>query len=257
MSASDVYFQFPLCLLAIGKEEEPWRDRIDAVLGHSIIEFGLSNNALSHDDVDRFARGLSISRPDEEVMAELRRRLKFTGGSMRGLVTEWMRCDRFLSDYKKTFPSSVGLVRIRADLCWDAKNDAGLTERQFRVLAAVYSVLGNKPFSQVTREQIIYRAAGCVSRKVFEGWASRSEPYTEKEIRTTIATLEAKHLFRTCVFRRRQKFFTNRLSEADLYAQVIQFKTSTGSAAAALKRQKDDEMTRQILAIRAAQRGTT
>jgi hypothetical protein len=250
VSRESAYFQFPICLLAFGRGTE-WSKRIDAIIDYSIIEFAIANEIVGKQESSgRPTVPVTIAKR-EEVIEKLRDRLGFSGGKLENLIENWSRCAEFISAYQKAFPRSLGLVRMRTDICWDSRNgtDGGLSEREFRILAAIYSAIGQKQFSQITRDAIINRAAGCVSRAVFSQWGGKAPAYSAKEVCRTVDDLEAAGWFRTCVFNRRQKFFTHSLTDAELRAMVIEFKTRSNPIRER-RRQLDDEMTKAVLAAR-------
>lgn len=245
MAKDDPYFQFPICLIAL--PVTPWEDRMATIISYSILEFGVANEILTRVSGQPYAGGREKT---EKAMEALRARLKFSGGSFDAMTERWAVAEKHLAGYRSAFPGSVGLVRLRNDLCFDAKDADGIDERQFRILAAIYSAIGNCAVKQVSVQQIIHRSAGCVSRAVFDSWAGKALPFTRKQVRASVDELEARGLFKTCVFNRRQKYFTHSLAEAELRAQVVALKSKARKSQLAERRQRDHEMTQAILAAR-------
>jgi len=82
------------------------------------------------------------------------------------------------------------LVRIRNALCFRARDGNGLSVREFRVLAAIYSSIGANPYRAVTESVIRMRTIGCKCAAVMNTENGTLPPLlSEKEARGTVTRL--------------------------------------------------------------------
>lgn len=246
MARDDAYFQFPLCLLSMPGD---WQAVMNSIIEHSIISYGFKVGIIESANL----RMTPLSE-GKAILGKLHEKLDFSGGEFETIVTNYELAGKHLVRFRSATPAneSKALVRLRTDICWDARN-GHLSRRLFCILAAVYSALGDLPMKKITRQEIQRRAAGIVSKVAFaDPEVPRGELYTDKMIRLALDELEERNFFVSSVFNRRQRYFSNRLKIEQLREEIVKSKCRTHASRIA-RQQQDAEMTRRILSSAAGQ----
>jgi hypothetical protein len=130
---------------------------------------------------------------------------------------------------------------MAAHYVWDVRNGTGMKFREFAVLAAVYSVIGNKRYPvRVTRDRIragalgyksknaLFDATGRVSeagRALLNRRYDHAEPLTTDQVRYTLDSLEARGCFARCHASKRQTYFSNRMGKEEMRKHLLEHKT--------------------------------
>lgn len=96
-----------------------------------------------------------------------------------------------------------------------------LTEREFRVLAAIYSAVGDKAYCWVAESVIALRAAGCRTAAVMASLGREASQLTRKQVRNVVSTLETKRFFARATVCNRQTYYSHRLTEEKLRAELV------------------------------------
>jgi hypothetical protein len=226
MSKDESYFQFPLALLAM---TGTWADVVGCITSYSIE---------SH-----------CERLDG---AKSKRRTKTTK-TLGVKVWNWLNtqqshrtAQRFLSavPYSGTGDATV---RIKTTLAFESRDGEGLDEREFKCLCAVYSALGRKEMRRITVDEVQRRAAGCVSKTLFDTWSDRGTVYSAKCIRTTLDELNARGFFARATYGRRLTYYTNRQDVEKLRSSIVEYHTKR-IVRLNPDRLKDDAMAAQVAA---------
>src|SRR5262249_23514584 len=148
-------------------------------------------------------------------------------------------------------------IRISTALLWEAHNNTGVTYREFSILCAINSVIGNRCFSprRITEPSIRVRAAGYKSWTVANRELARDESrnkqmLTADQVRYTLERLHERKFFaRARVGARTVKYMVG-ITDAELRALLLQTETYQ-SRFKAERAEKDREL---MIAIRSAKK---
>ena len=148
MAEHDKFFQFPLHLLAM--PDTP--DRAQAIMYYSIIEHGRKAAAEMTtpelmgelDAPDELPRGLKKNDRRHLEMAYGQKLMGITKGTASTAVEAHKECWKIVSEYTRKHGADA-VCRMRRDLLFKVR-DGQMTWRDFSTLAAVYSIIGGKPF---------------------------------------------------------------------------------------------------------------
>jgi len=203
------YFQFPLCALAFGQTEH---ERLNVIISYSVVQAG-----------SRLFQKLSLEQQCQ-FLSRKEKAGQFPIGFDREYITQcaalyaadvmhihynnfkavWEGYQQ-MEEYVLHFETRYGrdaLVRIKADWAFAARNSRGLTYREFSVLCAIYSAIGNKKLARITRERIRRGALGyrnaAIMRAELPNRADKAQLLTERRLRDTIARLHQNKFFARC-----------------------------------------------------------
>lgn len=201
MAASDPYFQFPLCLLALGYE---WSDLLNRIITFGLMHVGRS--AIKQD-------GESKWRADPEEMVEMAEdelsvpldydhekedhRAVVVGCHVCDVVTSYAEANieqasvtqLRVQKWDQRFGRGP-TVRIRSRSLFRIRDKKSMSEREFRVLCAVYSKIGNaRGPVRMKLDEVRIRASGFKSQKNYEEAGQPVELLTSKRIRKTLDDL--------------------------------------------------------------------
>jgi hypothetical protein len=142
MSAQDAFIQFPLCALAL-----PDEGLLERILSYGFIEAGVKGmRKMSNDERRERCRefGLPVSSRDSwDLAIRLGAKICDISPGTHSLQRHG-EVQRHIDAWSRYGPDP--LVRIRKDLCFRARDGNGLSVREFRVLAAIYSSIGANPY---------------------------------------------------------------------------------------------------------------
>jgi len=154
-----------------------------------------------------------------------------------GSFERFQECSASAAENYQLFPPNDWQIRVRADLLWKAVYSArgdenGYSEydksqvshRRFRVLCGIYGLLGDKPFSCLTRSRIVAAAHGYNSPKRFKKdhpalYSKLNSEAGLKSISEDCHYLQENGFF-AMLSLPRKNFFSNRLSPEELYAEL-------------------------------------
>ena len=247
MRTEEPFFQFPLCVLALP-------DMIDHVIAYGFIEAGrLAMSRIGVDDrkdcCKRF--GLRMTQANSwELAAHLGAE---TCGIRIGNLQQAIDRYHKVVAHRDAWTQRHGaepLVRIRTDLCFRARDGQGLSIREFRVLAAIYSSIGANPYRGVTESIIRVRAIGCKSSAVMNAEKASLPPLlSEKAARGTVTRLHQTGFFARVTPNRhgRRTFYSHRLTDSDLRDRLLASLTYSKKFADE-RRKKEHDLADQIRA---------
>lgn len=230
------YLQFPLCALSFGATADV---RLNAILDYSVVEAGSQLfQKLSLEKQREFQRGKMCCRrnPDGINPYDWRHTAAAYGAHIIGVTYRSfiaaIETHAQLHDYVDTFAKAHGrdaLVRIKKDWLFKARDGHGLTYREFSVLCAIYSAIGDKKLAIVTRERIRHCALGYRSAAIMQAELPRradgAQPLTERPLRDTVARLHRNKFFAHCIVARRLSYFSIRLDHDALRKTVLERRT--------------------------------
>lgn len=226
------YFQFPLCALAFGRTTG---ERLNMIIEYAVVEAGLKlYQKLPYEQQRGFLAGLTINRrnpgginPNDPIQCGALYGAHAMGVTYPNYNRDWQR-HRGLSDYIAAYERKHGKdARVRVKKAWlfNTRDHHGLAYREFIVLCAIYSAIGDKKFTGVTREVIRRRALGYRTAVIMQAELPRradtAQPLTERQLRDTIARLHRNKFFARCTYARRVTYYSIRLDDTALRSSVI------------------------------------
>jgi hypothetical protein len=186
MDSNHGYFQFPLCLLAFG---EDYKQRLQYIVSYCLYQQAKRTNP-------KFPRSARNGSLDEAA--------NFLGVSTRShssTITRWKGADSFVCRWERHYGRDAR-VRIATLLLWETHNKSGVSYREFSILCAINSIIGNGRFvpKRITEPSIRVRAAG------FKSWTiarlelpaddlRKARLLTVDQVRYTLEKLHQRHLF--------------------------------------------------------------
>jgi len=224
------YFQFPLCLLAYGKDEV----RLEHIISWCLVEAGRDFcGKMSRESQDEIMKQTpSHNIPEGMRRGELAHRhvvvgankLSVTAGDVGAILNQYVACSNFVkafTDKHGTQPS----VRIRSDFLWDVREKRGMSYREFSMLCGLYSVVGAKDFPvRITREQIRRRMLGYKSEAVLKAeLGNRTDgamPLSVRQIGCTRDELHKRGFFACTRPNKRQTYYSIRMNQEQLAARL-------------------------------------
>ena len=233
--SDDKFFQFPLCTLA---QTLPKFELMAQIIRYGITEAGRS--CLQQLDVGKrreecVNHGLKVSMSNSWNLAAL---LGADACSVeiadpKGVFTSHHELDRFHQAWV-TRNGPDPLVRIKTAIVFDVRDGEGtLSLREFRVLCAIYSVIGRATYRAITARMIRVRAIGCKSEGVEGDELGKGgvlpPTLTDKELRGTISKLHQTGWFARVTPARhgRVTYYSNRMTETALAERIIIKRTFT------------------------------
>jgi hypothetical protein len=180
------YFQFPLCLLAFRSE---YKDRLQHIVSYCLLE---------HEQ--RLIRA-SADVAGNTALFEAAKFLHVSITSPDATIDRWKAATRFIRQREGRYGRDAS-VRIATALLWEAHDNTGLTYREFSILCAINSVIGNRRSAprRITEPSIRVRAAGFKSWKVANYELARDQSrkaqlLTPHQVRYTLERLHERKLF--------------------------------------------------------------
>ncbi len=161
------YFQFPLCALSFGQTVNA---RLDAILDYSVVEAGsqLFRKLTAEQQREFLVGWRQLGKlPEGFNSNNWLDRATLYGAKIIGVTYNHlgsvMRRHHALHVHITEFEKHHGRdakVRIKRDWLFDTRDGHGITYREFSVLCAIYSAIGDKELAIVTRDRIRRCALG-------------------------------------------------------------------------------------------------
>jgi hypothetical protein len=234
--AENPYLQFPLCALSFGQTVEV---RLGSILAYSVVEAGFK--LFQKLTADQQLAFLATTEQAGETPAGFNSSLWSHRAALYGAdvikVTFGNFCSALqkhleLRDYIKKYEVRNGrdpFVRVKSDWLFDARQGRGMSYREFAVLCAVYSAIGDKELAIVTRDRIRRCALGYRTTAIMQYEIRRraddAEPLTERQLRDTIARLHRNRFFARCTVARRTTYYSIRLDDEAIRKKILERRT--------------------------------
>ena len=223
---SEKYIQAPLCLLAYPGS------LYDIINGMLYIGIHRTRLFLSKNPEHHYELPDNMNLPEDFDNNNREHQLLCTAAWMSGLILHTIVNDEkrirkyqeFIDDFESEFVSDA-LVRHKKALCIDVRDRGALNPREFAILSAIYSCLGQNDYRRITSDEIQRRATGCRSKEIFDTFEERPEPYSMKQVRKTVEDLFLKDFFGRFTYRNRETYYSHKLSEDELREKVFEMKT--------------------------------
>jgi len=189
------YFQFPLCLLSFGRDV---KERLNGITSFGCVQVGMKQwNEFSFAKQDLWrstppSTTFCISEIDLGKDEELQviagcEYLNIACYDINEVLADYAPVARFIVDFEGKYGTDAR-VRIRTDWVFEVLNNSGMSYREFAVLSAIYSIIGDseKPV-RILREDIRKRAHGFKSDRVFRAeMEGRPLFLTQRQVRSLI-----------------------------------------------------------------------
>jgi len=235
----DPFFQFPLCLLNVyGNEHE----KVNRIVDYSIMRYGeeITTGMLNADIREEVRRhevrerpaGFNLNITTHLVYALGMIRLNIRGGSMRDAL-ESIECAKHYIDIFTSKHGRDAEVRIKTTAAIDCLNGR-MTWRDFSTLAALYSIIGVKPYPvQVHRSMIQARQLGFKSPSIMRAVLEQQKdlrPLTVNQIRYTLDSLECAGWFARVQASPRKVFYSHRMTRDEIKTKLLKKHQALGRA---------------------------
>ena len=211
------YFQFPLYLLAFGRDH---KEQLQHIVSYCLCEHAQWLNRKLHRPC--------TDTPLKTAVFEAAKFLHVNVGSYEETIERWNFANWFIEGYEGLYGKDA-LVRISTSLLWEALSNTGLTYREFSILCAINSIIGDrrsKPM-RITEPSIRVRAAGYKSLTVLNRELVRCPPRSAKllsphQVRYTVEKLHQRQFFaRARVGARTVKYMVE-VNDTQLRALLLQ-----------------------------------
>ena len=168
---SEKYIQAPLCLLTYQGNGVN-----DIVRG--MLAIGMQRNRLylSNLPEDELYLPEENDLPHDFDLNNREHRLLCAAGKMSGIKLrstsmviiekDIRKYQAYIDDFEIKFGTDA-LVRHKTALCFDVRDKGAPNPREFAILSAIYSCLGQSSYRRITSAEIQCRATGCRSKEIF------------------------------------------------------------------------------------------
>lgn len=225
MAKEDPFFRFPLPALAYADV----LPGLEAILRYSLVSAGRGARQTMGKEFETFARGAAVQDWGDQILrlpkVDYRNALDVAAGGQlcNVLVHDWrgaheshVLVEAHIQQWQSQTEEIPSTVTIKAEWLWNAidtylvqtgqppRHDSfdpkhsWLTPREFRILCALFSVIGKKSFAWVSWRDLQHRSCGFTSRAAFDAAAHLPEHLpllTRWKIDSLLATLEANRFF--------------------------------------------------------------
>ncbi len=265
--ARSTYFQIPLCAFAYGRSDV---ERLNAIMSFGMVEAGRVLWQKRHTQKQRQDLILTSAKsrdvPRDFNPRDERHLFALAGAHMIGVTlasfAKTLTEHKSLEQFRAAFVLRNGpdaLVRLKRQFIFEARDGKGITPRELAVLAALFSVIGNKRGPvRITQSRIRCRALGYKTQEVFDCELSRrldgAKPLSEWQLRSTLDNLTTRKFFRRATYGRRLTYYSHRMGESQFRQALLDMKTYKFSARL-LRRVDDENLTANIRNQRAAMMG--
>jgi hypothetical protein len=230
------YFQFPLCALSFGQTVDA---RLNAILDYSVVEAGsLLFRKLTAEHQREFLAGRRQigELPDGFNTNLWLHRAALYGAKIIGVTYNYFgsvmerhqSLHVHITDFEKLHGRDAK-VRIKKNWLFDTRDGHGITYREFSVLCAIYSAIGDKELAIVTRDRIRRCALGYRTKAIMDAElprrADKTQPLTERQLRDTITRLHRNKFFARCTVARRITYYSIRLDSEAIRKKILERRT--------------------------------
>ena len=239
------YFQFPLCLLAFGND---YKSRLQHIVSYCLCEQA------------RRAHWDFANLPEKNVLLNKAATfLNVTIASHACTIDGWKEAVRFVYQWERQYGKDAS-VRIATVLLWEAHNNRGLSYREFSILCAINSIIGNQRSTprRITEPSIRVRAAGCKSwevakRELLTEGVRKQRLWTLHQVRYTLEKLHQRKFFARARAGAKTVKYMLGVTDAALRALLLQRETYQPQFKAE-RSKKDRELMMAIRSAKAAAR---
>lgn len=199
------FFQFPLCLLA---EKRGFTDLLNRC-----FQFGVAHYLAKEEP------GCAASKQSRDAAyARARPLIGFNGGDPGRAI----EVHKSVSDFEREWKSAgrkTCWVRLRTDIHFDVRDNEVLSERDWRILCAVFSAIGDKRMVRIGWKGIQSRAAGWLTQP-----PANAKPcgptYPRGQIERSLSKLIDRGFVFAATYKHGERFWSHRLNYHELWAEV-------------------------------------
>jgi hypothetical protein len=239
-STTGGFYQFPLCLLA---QDLVFKDLLISSFQHGVCWY-----------LDtKHPEWRSTSRSKLNVaFDEARATIRFTGATPEHFIATYTKSQRFINHWQHVLHQKTAFVRFRtSDLYFETRDKGILSERDWRILAAIFSALGDKPMVRIGWERIQCRAAGWLTPPP-PGAKPCGPLYPRGQIERSLSELLDRGYVFGATYRRGERWWSNRLNHEELRSKILERKLHAAKAA---QRRKIDSLGDTRIALKLAEYG--
>lgn len=219
MSQTGHYFQFPLCLLTNTSD-----DVFGVVIQYAVWSAGNAAMAkATYDELKELKRETGL-KSETELTAHLGRECAgVDGGTVDGFRRGYQKAAGIIASMARFGNSPT--VRVSTALVFEARDNAGISERELRLYCALLSCVGAKDYPvKVTRRVLAMRAQG-LHTNVMVKEHPKAVLLTPRQVNYTLDRLHERKMFARCRANERETFYSTRMTAEQLTAAVIAKKT--------------------------------
>ena len=210
------YFQFPLCLLALGENHQ---ERLQHIVSYCLYEQAKRRNPK----FPRSARNGSLEEAANFLGVNIR--------SPDSTISRWREADGFVRNWEQRYGKDAR-VRIGTKLLWEAYDNSGVSYREFSILCAINSIIGKRRSvpKRITEPRIRVRAAGFKSWDVAKSELPSDESrkarlLTVDQVRYTLENLHARKFFARARVRAKTVKYMLGVTNDELRALLLRHET--------------------------------
>lgn len=183
--SEEKYLSFPICLLAMKADDS--ETLLNRILSYCIVEAAAPiYNEMTLEDLQQ--EEITEGVGGRELQAAIGCRvLNVTKAALSRNVREHNVCLQHLNTWRNRNGNDP-VVRIKLALLFDCRDGAKISMREFRTLAAIYSVIGRKEHAGIGLAMIYARAHGCKTPAIMQQEAI-TPILTIKQARLTVQRL--------------------------------------------------------------------
>lgn len=207
------FVQFPLCLLATREPMDVWLRR--AVV-YGVVQF-IESTSEPSTDFWRMSR-----RQQERALHGAQKVIGITLRDVDYYRAAHRKAVNAVAFWKSTHGSTF-TVRLKSEYIREVIDEAMLTEREFRVLIGLYSMIGPKSFAKVGWPMIQARAAGHM--RPADAGKYLGPVYSRGQIERACAVLLDRKFVASFTYNYGERFWSHRLLADELAAAVKAKKT--------------------------------
>lgn len=184
--------------------------------GYAVVEFidKTSNSGARFSSMEH--------RKQEAELERVRKAFGFTGGNASDFMFRHRiaaaRVNAWTQNHGNTFQ-----VRLKTDYRIEMRDNAMLSERDFRVLIGLYSMIGPKSFAKVGWPMIQARAAGHMRPEDPSKYVG--PVYSRGQIERACTELLDRKFIASVTYNRGERFWSHRMSQEELAEAVTTKKT--------------------------------
>lgn len=233
---SGTYFQVPLSAFAYGSND---KERLDAIISFGLLEAGAKWWQRATDDQrqERLAAWSKTVPVGDFKRNDIRHLHAVRGAEITGVTVGSVRSTinkhDALSSFCRLFAARQGadpLVRLKTRFVFEARDGTGISPRELSVLAAIYSVIGNKQGPVlITQGRIRFRALGYKSVAAMNQELplrqDAARPLTDWQLRSVLEKLTSRKFFVRSTYGCRLTYYSHRMTQSGLRKEIFERKT--------------------------------
>ena len=215
------FIEFPLyCLLYCADDKE----RLNDIILFCIVESAVDNKIYNEPDINL------VKPTDFDIENEIHSKIVSAAAeynlvleSIEKAIDVWLEVKQKILDYVNKYGAD-SYCRMGIQLTNDVINNK-FGFREYKVLAAIQSVLGNtKIYLRITYEHISYRILGYKKKKIAQAEGKMQGALSARQIKTSITRLIHKKLLTSVTYMHREKYYSTKIKNADNLRELIKNK---------------------------------